>query len=363
MTKPFEFLIFSDLHAHNFKYGSTKVPIPGLGGLYNSRLADTIAVLDEIREYAVENGIETVFFCGDLFHRRAAVSTDVRYAVVDRLMKFAEDSISLHMIPGNHDMGDRKGHIHSLIGLGDVDYIQVHDNVYMVNIPSAGINFVFVPYSDNIEDARADLVSAGRFADICEQPVVLLAHLGMQGAKVGSDYVLINNADVTVSDVPRDKFASCFFGHFHEHQRVFGNGWFIGATHQHNWGDSGGSRGFLHAKLDKGEVTFEQVKTAAPEFIAGKEAERVSFKANDFIRIFTNKPGFSDIEMLKANMGVSHLEVIVEPNSSDDDFVLDKTQMSPAAVLDQWVDSKLPEGLDKDSVLSVGRDILKEVDL
>lgn len=364
MTKPFEFLIFSDFHAHNFKYGSTKVPIPGLGGLYNSRLADSIAVLDEIREYAVENEIDTAFFCGDLFHRRTAVSTDVRHAVVDRLHKFVDDSITLHMIPGNHDMGDRKGNVHSMMGLGELsDYIFTHTEVEMVHIPRADINFVFVPYSDNIEDARLSLQMAGKFADICEFPLVLMAHLGMQGAKVGSDYVLINHSDVTVSDVPHDKFAACFFGHFHEHQRLFGNGWFVGATHQHNWGDSGGSRGFLHATLEDGKVTFKQVKTSAPEFVVGREAEKVPWKANDFVRVITDKPTFTDIDALKAAMGVEHLEVVVEATGSEEDFVLDKAKMSPAAVLEQWVDAKLPEGLDKDTVLRIGRDILKEVDL
>ena len=366
MSKPFEFLVFSDIHCHNFQYGATKVPIPGLKGLYNSRLADTAAVLDEIREYAYSKDIDTVFFCGDLFHRRSSVPTDVRHVVVDRLHKFVDDSITLHMIPGNHDMGDRHGNVHSLVGLGELsDFIHVHSEVEMV----AGDHpdLVFVPYSDNLEDAKSSLETAGRFLELAGAgPALLFAHLGMQGAKVGSDYVLVNDSDISVSDVPHSKFTACFFGHFHEHQRLFNNGWFVGATHQHNWGDSGGSRGFLHVKMDENGITFEQIKTSAPEFVVTREAERVSYKPNDFVRVIVDvmKDDISfDLEAVKAKMGIKHLEVVVQPSDKGTDFVLDRTQMSPAAVLSQWVDAKLPERLDKDSALKVGREILKEVDL
>jgi DNA repair exonuclease SbcCD nuclease subunit len=364
VSKPLkEFLIFSDFHAHNFNYAATRVTIPGMRGLYNSRLADSAEVLDEMLEYAVKSKIKTVVFCGDLFHKRTSVNTDVRHVVVNRLHKFVEKGIQLYMIPGNHDMGDRKGYVHSLVGLGELsDHIHVYDKPSITTLKT--ISFVFVPYTDNLTEARVMLQKAGDLADLSNTPCVLFAHLGMQGAKVGSDYVLVNDSDVSVSDVPKEKFVACFFGHFHEHQRLFLNGWYVGATHQHNWGDSGGSRGFLHAKVyyqDKEpKLDFTQIKTNAPRFVVGREVEQVPWKSNDFIKIITDSKVF-DLESVKKKMGVQNLEIVVEDTDAETEFSLDISQLSPSAVLNQWVDQKLPEHLTKEEVLNIGQDILKEV--
>lgn len=363
-SDPFEFLVFSDFHAHNFPYGASRVAVPGVAGLYNSRLADSVAVLDELLEYALEKDISYVFFCGDLFHRRTSVSTDVRHLVVERLHKFTDESIELHMIPGNHDMGDRKGNIHSLVGLGEMnDYIHVYPRIGVASCPAQGVSFVFVPYSDNIEDAREDLEAAGTFADKACGSVILFAHLGMQGAKVGSNYVLVNDSDISVPDVPRDKFTACFFGHFHEHQQLFSNGWVVGATHQHNWGDEGGARGFLHCSLSEGNLSFTRIETKAPKFITVHEEEELPvIKQNDFIRYLSSDKTL-DKAVVQKRLGATNIEIIYSVEDVSEEFKLDPAKLTPSAMLDQWVDSKIPETLDKDKVLQVGRDILKEVDL
>jgi len=365
MSKPFEFLVFSDFHAHNFKYGATRTTIPDMLGLYNSRLADSAAVLDEILAYAKVKDIKHVVFCGDLFHRRASVPTDVRYVVIDRLHKFVDEDIHLHMLPGNHDMGDRQGHVHSLIGLGELsDYIHVYDRL-AESQEVEDANFVFVPYKESLSEAKNALEAAGKLAEMSAKPSILFAHLGMQGAKVGSDYVLVHDSDVRVEDVPNRKFAACFFGHFHEHQQLFANGWYVGATHQHNWGDAYGSRGYLHVTMKGNKVDFQQLQTMAPEFVVtrdGKTSRGVlsMMKANDFVRNITKDMNI-DREALRKRWEVAHLEIVYEIADEETEFTLDTTQLSPVAVIDQWVDSRLPEELNKEAVLSTGKDILKEV--
>lgn len=364
MTKPFEFIVFSDFHAHNHTYGATRTTIPDLGGLYNSRLADSAGVLDEIREYAKRQDIKHVVFCGDLFHRRTSVPTDVRHVIVDRLHTFVDEDIHLYMIPGNHDMGDRRGNVHHLVGLGELsDHIHVFNKVF--SVPVEGVDFVFAPYTDDLEECKKMMASAGELAELSGQPSILFGHAGLRGAKVGSDYVLVSDGDIDVSDIPNTKFAACFFGHFHEHQALFQNGWFVGATHQHNWGDAYGSRGYLHVTVDKGKVDFQQIPTMAPDFVVTRDGktsrgELSMMKANDFVRNIT-KDQFADVEALKEKWGIEHLEIVCESEEEETEFKLDGSQLSPSAVLDEWVEVRLPEGLDKDEVLSVGRDILKEV--
>jgi DNA repair exonuclease SbcCD nuclease subunit len=356
----FEFLVFSDFHAHNHTYCATRTSIPGIRGLYNSRLADSVAVLDEIVEYAKDHKIKHVVFCGDLFHRRTSVFTDVRYVVTDRLHKFVEEGITLYMIPGNHDMGDRKGNVHSLVGLGELSpYINVYNKVSLSSLDA--VDFVFVPYTDSLDEAKNMLEKAGDLAALSPKPTILFAHLGMQGAKVGSDYVLVADSDISVTDVPSSKFVACFFGHFHEHQQLFLNGWYVGATHEHNWGDAGGSRGYLHVNVeDDGKVSFKQIKTSAPNFVVRKDEEIVVWKHNDFLKVIT-KEKFLDKEALKKEMGITHLEIVTDTEEDNTEFTLDTTQLSPLSILEQWVDKKLPQHLDRDEVLDIGKDILKEI--
>lgn len=357
-----EFLVFSDLHAHNFRYAADRTTIPGRKGLYNSRLADTVSVLREIRDYAEYSNVKTIVFCGDLFHRRASVPTDVRHVIFDSLREWKEYGISLYAIIGNHDMGDRRGYVHSLAGLAST-HIEVFDSG-VDKVSFGDYSFIFVPYTDDVEQARKSLKEAGEWV---EEPSILFAHLGMQGAKVGSDYVLIGESDVSVKDVPHEKFAACFFGHFHEHQQLFSNGWYVGATHQHNWGDAYGSRGFLHVKLyEDGNVEFEQVGTMAPDFVVTRDGktsrgELSMMKENDFVRNITKDP-YQDKDALKEKWGIKHLELVAEPKEGEEDFKLDVSKLSPIQLLEDWVDHKKPNS-DREAILAVGRDILKDVGL
>ena len=67
-----KYLIFSDLHAHNYREFSEIDPTG-----VNSRLLDCVEVLGEIQKYANSQGIEKVIFCGDLFHLKNNIDSRV----------------------------------------------------------------------------------------------------------------------------------------------------------------------------------------------------------------------------------------------------------------------------------------------
>ena len=357
----FQFLAFSDLHAHNFPYGAkNRVAIPGHPGLYNSSLAHTASVLDEIKEYARANGVQHILFGGDMFHTRQAVKTDVRNVILERIHSFGQYKKVITMIPGNHDMADRDGNVHSLFGFGDKTH-SVLSPVTPTLIPlRPGLaDVITVPYTDDLEEAKRRLQLAGELADqSSSKHKILLAHLGMQGAKVGSDYVLIKDNEPQVSDVPMKSFDICLFGHYHQHQQLFQNGWFIGATHQHNWGDANGSRGFLHVTVGEDGVSVKQIETSAPKFVvASSETELAAARPEDHVRIKVDsvENGLS----LKDKFPDLHLEVVVATSDDEnDDLVLDK--LDPASMLQSWVETKLPSHLDSATALALGKEFLDD---
>ena len=75
-------LIFSDLHLHNWPYGSTLVD-----GM-NSRLKAQADVLDVIADASVD--ADHVVFCGDLFHTHGKMDASVMRVAYEGFAKIAE---------------------------------------------------------------------------------------------------------------------------------------------------------------------------------------------------------------------------------------------------------------------------------
>lgn len=359
-----EFLVFSDFHAHNFNAFSKQVPFKH--GTINSRLKDCLDVIAQMRAYAKKNKIKCVLFGGDLFHTRSAVKTDVYnviYSAIDEWVK--QDNMYLLMIPGNHDMADRRGLVHSLEGFKRLENVYVKDakvDVYVLD----GVAIVTVPYTVEREEAVERLAQAGGIAAEVGKnaPVILLAHLGMQGAKVGSDYVLVSDNDISVSDVPYDKFSICLFGHYHQHQQLFDNGWFIGATHHHNWGDAGTTRGFLHLTVDpNGKTTFKQVETTVPRFVhLDGDETAVMPRKTDFVRVHTQLEITDEVKAgLVATIGPNIEIVSKRVKKEADTFELKEEDIHPTGLVEAWVKEK-HGGLDQDKLKQVGTNLLAKAE-
>ena len=92
-------LIFSDAHAHPFKYGAKEVSIEGYPGSFNSRLVDTVLAIQEMLDYAKSNSIHNVWFCGDLFNVKNDLYTDVFSLVHKVISKAAKEGIHFILLP------------------------------------------------------------------------------------------------------------------------------------------------------------------------------------------------------------------------------------------------------------------------
>jgi len=367
LSKPLiELVAFSDLHAHNYRYGSKRVPHPNAGGLFNSRLLDCVSVLRDIEKYCVDHVIKHVLFGGDLFHRRSVLHTDV-FNVIHR--EFARmNQLHFTMLPGNHDYSDRTGHIHSLEAFSQLPHVDVLDKhkryLFDPEDHSTCMAILPVPYTDDREEAKKRLEHAGELAENQNVPTLLLAHLGMQGATVGSDYVLVSDSDIGVADVPYEKFTACLFGHYHQHQQLFRNGWYIGATHQHNWGDANTNRGFLHIRVFDDRIEFVQVPTSAPRFFNIQEVDpdAVEVHPRDFVRYHTRAGGIRDVREVEQRYNNHHVEIIEHNETEQEDLRLPEGTLEPRALVESWVSSK---NTDKDSTeakIALGKELLAEAE-
>ena len=366
-----QFVVISDHHAHTFAFGSREERYNS--HFVNSRLLAAHDVLREIDDYARKHKVKNLVFCGDLFHVREAVPTvavNLMYDALSRMSKWAK----LWLMPGNHDYADREGHVHSLHVFKELGNVEVvdwssHKLTFMSEAGKLGepLQFSFVPYTDDRDKAIEQIKKVAEL-NTADTPHLLFAHLGIQGAKVGSDYVLVNEADLSVDHIPWQKFTACFFGHYHEHQQLFANGWYVGATHQHNWGDANTKRGFLHVRVYRDHVDFDFVETSAPKFIVTRDKDIV-VRPQDFVRVITDQSmSQKDVDNVRQSSSSRNCEVVyVPPETTKSEIALTEENLSPTAMVSAWVKSNtnwvnvnLPEVKHEDLV-EYGKKILVSV--
>lgn len=353
-----EFLVFSDHHAHTFSFGAQEVPFENTQ--VNSRLLSAYHILEQLSAYAKTHKIKRVVFCGDMFHVRGNVPT-VATSLMLKGIKMLADGCSVFMIPGNHDYADRVGQVHALEPFKYIRNVTVIDwntarTLTVTGIFGDEVRYSFVPYSDDRTLLAAEIVKLG-LETKKYVPHLLFAHLGMQGATVGSDYVLVSDSDVSVADVDWSCFTGCFFGHYHQHQQLFSNGWYVGATHHHTWGDANTKRGFLHVKVYLDHVEFSFVETKAPMFRVLRSLEPVD--RQDFVRFVTDTP-LSDTQVaaLREKLGAEHCEVVqMTAQSTIEGLELSEDNLSPYKLVEAWVEVNA-SNLDKKSLISYGRKLL-----
>lgn len=254
--------VFSDCHAHPFSAYATVLP----GGM-NSRLADAVGCIDQIHDYCVDKGVDLVLFGGDMFHMRRSIPTQALNAVYNSMARFTSSRIPVFMIDGNHDQSDRRGTCHSLYTFQTFLDVAQGPGWYTVH-GKRGLPYCImaVPYTENLELLR-EVVA--RPCPVSGPPKIFLGHLGIQGAKVGADFVYTNPNDPSTSDLNMPAFDVGFLGHYHLHQQLPGgaNFRYIGAPLQHNWGDSGQYRGFLVCDTDDPLYGVQTIPLRAPCFI------------------------------------------------------------------------------------------------
>lgn len=375
-----EFLAFSDTHIHEFKAYSEMVDYSHEGSAIssvNNRLRDAARSLYQMLDYASVNGIKFIVFSGDLFHTKASY-TKIAVEILCHVFEYAGAcGIQIYLTVGNHDFSNRECTVSGLLpfnafsnvhllegsgftqikaGLGEHDWLNLFYNSY-------------VPEKTRlIKDFLRQSTALIRNNYISKYPSVLVAHAGVQGARVGSDFVLVGDADISVDDIPKNMDV-CLFGHFHEHQKLCPNAWYVGATHQHNWGDAGGLRGFVHVQIDDARiVTLKHIEnTIAPKFVNLTDEDNFKgVRSIDFVRYYTEEditPEYIDtlkgLALAQVGTVPRIFEVLPVPQEQSKEKVkLDTSKLSSDNMVEEWVNKDSPE--DAKELMKLGQEILAE---
>jgi len=242
-------LVFSDLHLHNWTYGAT------LDNGWNSRLYQQVKVCEQIYKSAVDNEVDQVVFCGDMFHTPGRIETHVLNAAVRAMELFRP--FNFHLLVGNHDYIDKKRDIHALRWIdSDIGYVMSNrSGMKMITIYNSK-PMVFLSYTDNklhVEDAL----------NYAPEGAVVYMHQGVSNVPMGSGFVVPN--EILSEDMIPSHVKRVLVGHYHkpwDGEKIS----VVGSPMQHNWGDVDFiPRGWLIYDDETNNIT--RYESDAPKFI------------------------------------------------------------------------------------------------
>jgi exonuclease SbcD len=270
-------LHFADLHLGVESYGHTD-PATGL----SSRLIDFLSAFDRVIDYALENKVDLVLFCGDTYKTREPGQTQQR-EFAKRLCRLSAGGIPVFLLIGNHDLPNAVGRatateIFDTLAVANV-YVSNRPDVYKIPTASGVVQVVSLPWprrSALLSKEEAKNLDLAQIKDRLQQalttaievnaakldpglPAVLAAHAWVTGATVGSEKIMTigQEPSLLLSNVARPDFDYVALGHIHRHQVLSENPpvVYAGSLESLDFNDEDDEKGFYLVDIESGGET------------------------------------------------------------------------------------------------------------
>jgi DNA repair protein SbcD/Mre11 len=404
-------LHFSDLHLGVDNYGS----IESRTGL-SSRVGDFLRVLDVIITDAVEGSYDAVLFSGDAFKNRDPSPT-LQREFAKRIVRLARAGVPIVMIVGNHDLPNVQTRatpveIYQVLSIPGVQVIRMIDRVD-IETRSGRLQIVAVPWvtrsmllakdsyrelsDQEIEREVARLISEAVSSLAAELdpgiPAVLMAHVSLQGASLGSEQSIMLGRDVTVGldDLSARRFDYVALGHIHKHQQpgTVPPAVYAGSPERIDFGEERESKGYVSVTITPSaggerKTEWRFIETPARPFLTlrvtasgddpmttvRRELERRSRDIDGaIVRCYVHvdrgrekSVNPHDVRRTIQDLGASYVaHVVVESDTVtrgreelDRDTARDSLQM-----LERWVEQRKYDPAQRTRVLERGRDMIQ----
>ncbi len=231
-------LHFADLHLGVESYGRID-PATGL----SSRLLDFLSTLDQVVDYALENKVDLVLFCGDAYKSREPSQTQQR-EFARRINRLSTNGVPIFLLVGNHDLPNAIGRattteIFDTLTIKNV-YVSNRPDIYHIPTNSGTVQIASLPWlrrsalltkdeSKNLNFAQINQRLGEVLTNIIEAntskldpglPSILAAHVWVSGAQVGSERLMTIGQEhvLLLSNVAKPAFDYIALGHIHKHQ-------------------------------------------------------------------------------------------------------------------------------------------------
>ena len=266
-------LHFSDLHIGVENYGR---PDPKTG--LSTRLGDFLGSLDQVVEFALNEGVDLVLLAGDAYKGRDPTQTHQR-EFAKRLNRLSQAGIPTFLLVGNHDLPAASSRATAVDIFPTLEVANIHVGnslkTYDVATPSGPLQVLAVPWPRrsailsredsrdmSIEQVRRTLEE--RLTDGIEAaasqldptiPAILTGHVTVNGATVGTERSMMLGQDhvLLVSALVRPQVEYIALGHIHKHQILRPDPPMVvysGSLQRVDFSEEGDEKGFCVIDLD-----------------------------------------------------------------------------------------------------------------
>jgi exonuclease SbcD len=283
---------FADLHLGVESYGRID-PESGLP----SRFIDFLSAYDQLVDYAIENRVDLVLFCGDAYKSRDPSQTQQR-EFAKRIKRLSESGIPVFLLIGNHDLPNAIGRattteIFNTLAVENV-YVANRPDVHKIPTKSGTIQIVALPWlrrsallskedSKNLNFDQLNQKIQQKLTSIIKTkakeldpdlPSILAAHVWVSGARIGSeDSMTIGQEQVLLlSNVAHPSFDYIALGHIHRQQVLCQNPpvVYAGSLERLDFGDEGDDKGFYLVEIEPDSETGKRQVSYQFQSISGR---------------------------------------------------------------------------------------------
>ena len=289
-------LHFADLHLGVETYGNLD-PATGLP----TRMLDILRTLDEAVEYAINNEVDVVVFCGDTYKNRDPSQTQQR-EFAKRLRQLSQEGIAVFLLIGNHDLPNAIGRataveIFDTLAVSNV-YLGCRPDIYRISTKHGTLQIIALPWTRRgalfsheenkslniaqINDRLQELVTHKLFDTIADLdptlPALLAAHASVSTARPGSERSMVigNDPVLLLGNIAQPAFDYVALGHIHKHQVLNENPpvVYAGSLERLDFGEEDEDKGFYVVNIEtRGEkrlTTYEFHRVNARRFLTIK---------------------------------------------------------------------------------------------
>jgi len=270
-------LHFADLHLGVETYGRID-PATGI----SSRFLDFLSALDQVVDYAIENGVELVLFCGDAYKSREPSQTQQR-EFAKRINRLSTSGISVFLLIGNHDLPNAIGkatttEIFDTLSVKNV-YVSNHPDIYRIQTRSSTIQIASLPWLrrsallSKEETKNLDFEQINqRLQQVLTRIItvhatkldprlisILAAHVGVASATLGSERLMSIGQEhfLLLSNVAHPSFDYIALGHIHKRQVLSDNPpvVYAGSLERLDFGEEADDKGFYIIEIEPDQPT------------------------------------------------------------------------------------------------------------
>jgi exonuclease SbcD len=360
---------FADLHLGVETYGR---PDPATG--LSSRLLDFLAALDQLVDYALENKVDLVLFCGDAYKSREPTPTQQR-EFARRINRLAQGGIPVFLLTGNHDLPNAFGRatateIFDTLAINRV-YVSSRPDVYRIPTGSGTLQIVTLPWlrrsallskeetknldfsqiNERMQEVLTSIVTANIPKLDPALPAILAAHVWVVGAKVGSEAAMTIGQEHTLllSSIAHPAFDYIALGHIHRHQVLQPSPpvVYAGSLERLNFGEEADDKGFYAVDIEPDKESGGRQVSFDFHPIAGRR----------FLTLNVN------IEPGEADPTATVIKTITEQASNSSNSIVRLNISLPAELENQLRDSDLRNALKEAHYFTIARDTKRETRL